>query len=545
MRSVVVIWFLLVLVSGAQGAAPPGPGGTAPVTVTAVGTPLGEVLLDVSAAARTDLTAEPALSELPLTCYVRNLPAQQLTSAVRELLSPTEQAHVSWARSTDNWELRQSQERRRLVAALRDADLTQFRAHIDGELRWLEERAAHDLRAARIPTADGRLPGGIGSERFVQDRLYFARRYKALSPTEMAALFAGRPLVWRLGDLLSDRDQDVRDRVFSAVPSFRDYPKEKLHSARLSWILCRTAGDPHGAYIWETIRLPTGTGSSSTEQLLPGRKLWTFNRRTFRLAPARSGEPSRRVSLDWRPGHRPDSVPRVTLAQVLGGIAAPCGLQVIADGYRRAPVPFPARLQVENYPIRQLLESMAHVWGFDFRFLDTDERVLLIRDRGWWMEDEAHVPVAEFARLAAQFGGPRPATLPGLLMLPDLTPAQARRLVESEALPRLNGIMTPPYATEGALSVLRLLRDLPEAQRATTTTETGLPLSAVPARLVERHLAALLSTRLGAYTPQEWADWSIRLQRQGGEGWRVRLSTPAGREAHWDFGTVAAGQPRS
>jgi hypothetical protein len=514
-------------------AADVAPGGEGAVTLQCQSAPLASALADLGGVHGVSLTCEPALAQMPLTLALRDMPLKEATRAIVELLSPSPDAAVRWLRRGAGWELRQDLGRRRLIEELRDADLAHYRAHIMERVRWLEAGAPDTSPAlADNPEAVAARDGWLQSER------YFASRYRALGAEGVTRLLKEQPIVWRVGGLPEREQREVLEYLLQRKPSLQSLSHEERQQIRISWILSRTPGDPRGAFIVESVRRPLGSASSGTRQMLPGRKPWPFLRRTFRLLPPARGDQSRRVTAELRGPRERSPDRRLDLNDLLLELAGPCGVQVISDGYRRPRLPFPERLVINDYPIRSLLDALGRLWGFDYRFLDSRERILLIRDRGWWMEDEAHIPEPDYRRLRQDWDGPAPPPFEALLRLGELSRPQARRLVESERLPRLQGAMVPPYLDEGAIGVLRVLREVSEPLRRRALTSGGLSLGDVAPTLRQQHLTPLLFGMAAAHTPEEQAACVVRVEDRGPAGWVVEFRAAPDRAHRWAFGTV-------
>lgn len=250
---------------------------------------------------------------------------------------------------------------------------------------------------------------------------------------------------------------------------------------------------------------------------------------TVNLAPAAPRAPSGR-----HPERKLETVAR-DLDALLATLAADCDLRVIADGYLRAPRKLPANLRAEGVPLNHLLLRMARTWGCDWRYLDREERTVLFRARGWWLEDEANIPQEHLAELERHLGPDRVPALEGLLLAAELTGAQAHHLADSGRCPGMQGVSEEIFDDgTGARPCLRFFARLPAPLRGQAQSPEGLPLARASGALLQEYLRRTLICHVGALTreAQESLVFSLRPEATPGR-WRLDFHDPQAGNSRW------------
>jgi hypothetical protein len=222
---------------------------------------------------------------------------------------------------------------------------------------------------------------------------------------------------------------------------------------------------------------------------------------------------------------------------LLLAISRSVGLDVVADGYVRTERAIPANLEVADYPLKQLLESVARPWGSDVRFFGSGETLALVRAKAWWMEDAADVPEPLFTQIKTRLSGERKPRLDDLLLFAELSKAQAHKLYEAGLCPAAKGLIQGLwYDDTGPKPVLQFFNRLPANLKQRVQSEMGLDLRDAPQELVETWLAPTLIASVGLPTPKAQAATVLMIRPLGEEGtengWKVVFVRPNGR--HWE-----------
>src|SRR5262249_19044258 len=246
-----------------------------------------------------------------------------------------------WVRAGERaWTLEQSENRRRLVARLQNQDFELFQQHLQDRIQWARQGGPRDvvdpsLRRAQLePFAIATLLDSIGD----------AGRGK---------LLAGAPFVTQVGKLpTAAHDLLLQYLTFrNGGARGKAPPAEELDRWWYALILARTPTDPKGTHLIESMILPNGVRSSRATLFgMLGRQAPPLLISPFGLWPAQEADErggARRVTLTLAPapGSEPGETVAQNLDQVLETVARECALNVIADGYLRAPARFAANLK--------------------------------------------------------------------------------------------------------------------------------------------------------------------------------------------------------
>jgi hypothetical protein len=478
------------------------------VSVRVVGEALSTALPRLGKGFHLQLAPDRELEGQRVTLSLKDASIELLARGLLELLSAGPEAPVSWVRRRESlWLLVESANRRRVSARLRDQDLDLFRQHMERELHWFRRDAPRELEQARkhtdtglINAIDARLPWLM-----VLDNLGEAGREK---------LLAGVPFCAQVGQMPAElrdrfRRHVDRNRLFKIGEPPTALPPEELDRYWFALVLARAPGDPQGTHLIDSWITPEGFRLGRLGHLsIPGPRSPAFLRPAFQLPPVEESDrqrASRTVSLMLTPAQdtAPGTIIRRNLDELLAAIGEQLGLNVIADGYRRSSTPIPANLAVTDYPLEKLLDAVTRLWQCDWRFLDADKKTVLVRARGWWLEDEADLPDAVVADFRDRFAADKSPALTDLLRLAELSKAQVHKLMESGLCPGATGIVIPGfYDDAGVKPCLQFFNRLPPALQQRAQSPQGLPLREAPRELVEKWLLTTLIVDAGAVTPE-------------------------------------------
>jgi hypothetical protein len=408
--------------------------------------------------------------------------------------------------------LEESQNRRQMAERLRNQDLEAYGKYLQGEVEWLRREGSQ--RLAEASAAPDPRKRAIALE-----RVTLAGLMDMLGDAGRARLLAGSPYAVQVGQLPPALRGQYREYLMNRSAHLRGTPADELDRYSLVLLLARTPTDPNGAQLVESLVRPDGFCWARGSLLsMPAKQPLPFLGPRFALPPLRKQDAldqSRRVSLMLTPapGAKPGvDVPR-NLDQVLETVARQCELNVIADGYLRPPCRFPANLRVADYPLTKLLDALTRTWGCDWRFLDAEKKTILVRARGWWLEDAADVPQPLVNEFRERLGADRSPALPDVLRLAELSKAQIHKLIECRICPAGTGLVKPGwYDDAGVRPCLQFFNRLPGPLQARAQSPEGLPLQEVPRELVDTWLQTTLVAEAGAVKPEFQKDLVFSLR---------------------------------
>lgn len=517
---VAVVAASIVLAAAGAGRADDAPTSTVVAPeVSIAGEPLEAVLPRLSATYGITLSAVPELGGQRVTLFLKDASAEVVARGLRELLSAGSEGPVSWRRVAEgSWRLEESPERRKLIEQLRDADVEFYRKFLEAQVEWARREGPQEVAAAaRSP----RLPG-------LEKRLTRALLLDAMGEDGRRRLLAGTPVVLKLDQL----PVDLRARVVDQEGLSR-VPEAVRNGYSFIYVFGRHPYTPRGSRLFVT-RAPSErmVDVHGSQWEVPYARVLPAAYGPFELHPS-SDPGGRKVSFNLTPaGPSPASKTVLrNLDQVLQVLARECGLNVIADGYLRPPLEIPANFQVTDYPLKSLLDRFCGIWGCRWRFLDADEKTLVVRSEYWWMDDASEVPEPALREFRKSLGAGRLPELADLLRLAELSEPQIHRLVEAGICTAADGIVHQGWYEPdvGARPWLRFYSRLPEGLQTRVQSAEGLPMKDAPPALVETFLTIPLLTEFRAAGPEGWADLVFSLTVQPDRGVQVEVRRSEGK----------------
>lgn len=503
--------------------------------IRAAGEALESLLPRVAAEYGIGLSTARDLRGQRVTLFLRSADPDLLTGTLKELLSAGPEAPVLWTRAgKDAWHLEQSARRRDLAKRLQSADLEAFRKRMDEVIDWAKRDGERELEQASDPLR----------RMSAQARLTIALLVSGLGDAGRERLLAGAPLVIRPGDAPSPLREHLREYLANGS-RLQAVPAEELDRYALVFLLARDPADPLGANLIESRVEPGGFlwARHSGALKVPHELHNPLIQDTFRLPPPDPSDTSRRVSLNLTPA--PEAMPGAVIGrnldELLQALSLGSDLNFAADGYLRTRVLFPANLQVRDYPLKQLLDRLTRIWDCNWRFRASDSKTVLVRARGWWLEDQADVPQAQVEELQSGLGPGKSPVLADLLRFAELSKPQAHKLVETGLCPGAYGIVKPMwYDAAGVKPCLQFFNRLPKPQQARAQSKEGLPLREAP-ELVEMWLGATLAAQVGAVTPHAREDLVFWLLSGSSDpsnpallpGVEIRIRSADPKGSHW------------
>lgn len=220
-----------------------------------------------------------------------------------------------------------------------------------------------------------------------------------------------------------------------------------------------------------------------------------------------------------------------SFGETLRQVAKDTGIAIIADGYLRAPRQFNVNTRITQYPIASLLNAVLRPWGCTWRFMDRDQKTLLVRAENWWLEDASDVPDEIVARFSAPLGDKsNESELKDLCDFADLTPAQQHKLIEAGICPNAEGVVYSGWhdAASGARPWLRFYRRLDAQLQRRVLDPKGLALADAPIELVEEFLGIPLVAVVGAIRPSERSTLNLYIEKESKNRFLVNVRWPSG-----------------
>jgi len=509
--------------------------GTADLRI--VGEALETALPRVGKAYQTKLGATRDLRDQRVTVFIRNGRLEGFAHGIEELLTPTPDAPVNWTGDGDRaWMLAESVNRQRLKQELTTVDVALFKRQLVSEIEWLHRDAERDLAAAS-KELDAR------RRAIVLERLTLASILDAVGEKGQTQLLAGTPLTLVVGETDPKLRSLLCESLVSRSPNLAALPPDELDRYSLVFVAARNPSDSQGMSLIESRVTPQGFVWSrrSTSLKIPHVLNVPFLHDTFQLDQADPNDPSRRISLNLvpEPQIRPGATVLRNLNEILEVIARQAELDIVADGYLRAPAKFPANLEVKDYPLKQLLDRIGQIWGVRWKYASKQQTTLIVRARDWWLEDQADVPQPLLDELRDTLGPGRSPQLDDLLRIAELSKPQLHKLVESGTCPGAYGVVKPLWYDDlGTRQCLQFFGRLSPALQNRAQSAEGLPLREVPQELVDRWLNHTLIAEVGALTPQQREElvFSLTLGAQNPEskiGYTVRIRSTKQGGSHW------------
>lgn len=493
----------------------------------AQGLALRSVLERLARVTSARLGASRALENQRVTLLLSKPDSTKVQSALTELLSVDRNAAVVWNSSGSGAKrLEETLKLRNLKEELRDLDLRIYADHLDRELTWLKSSADRELAAA----------AEAGGAQALKGRFAVASLLQSIGVQRRTELLQGKPLYVRVGDLPAAIKPVFRDYLLSSRPDLKSDHEAALEGHGFVYLLARTPDDVNGAFLIESTLEPKG-GATFRHSLLhvAGARRSPLLLSPLRLKPTDPTDRSRRVTVNLapEPGVQLGTIVRRNLDQLLLTISREAGLDVVADGYIRSDRAIPANLQVSDYPIKQLLDSISRAWGCDVRFVGSGETMALVRAKAWWLEDAADVPEPLFGELIKRLAPGRKPELEDLLLFAELSKAQAHKLYEGRTCPGAQGVVQGLwYDDSGPKPVLQFFSRLPGGLKQRAQSAAGLLLRDAPADLVRMWLSTTLIANVGVASPelQGAVVFSLRPVGDAGSGgcWEVSFVRPSG-----------------
>lgn len=485
-----VLFLLLPVGAGAKDR----PNSSKPATFVVKGMALRTALPQVAAHYQVPLRASRTLEPQRVTLIARDLDLTTMAEALEALLSPNDEAPVFWARRDGRWSLEESVQRQELRGRLPATDVEQYREFLKERLQWLR---AEGLPKLKETPRDSPIYGAMN------DRCTPLMLLENVGERGREALLHGAPLISKIGDLPAPLSERWRELLTLHQPRLAGLAPEQLDQYSIVLLLSRNPTDPKGARLMFSMVTPTGFNGFRFSLLsMPGALRPASIGAPFNLPRADPEDPSPRVTMKLNPAVEGKQSRRTerSLDDLLEELSRQAGVSVVADGYLRARMQFPVGLQVEDYPLLQLAQSIGRVWGCDVKWLAA-QRTLLVRARAWWLEDQADVPDEVIRGFGAALGAGQSPKLADLLRLAELSNAQVYKLVESGVCPAAAGLVLPGFYDEAnSKPLLQFFNRLPEALQKRSQSPEGLLLRDVPSALVEQWLFAPLAAH-GATTP--------------------------------------------
>ncbi|MBM3459238.1 MAG: hypothetical protein FJX77_11980, partial [Armatimonadetes bacterium] len=497
--------------------------------LAAGGEPLGTALPRLGQQLNAQLSADRVLQSQRVTLFLPDADGAMLTHGLEELLSPTETARVVWAKQgNETWRLQENANRRKLRADLQDTDLAALRRHLRLEMERFQQVGREEFASGkRVPEPGVRSLGSPTRDpeeerrrekRAIAERALVPAVLLDAGERGLERLMGGEPLVVRAGQLRSPA-REIMAEYLRGVS--RGTLPDDVSDYYIGFILSRSPHDPLGAQLYQSLIRPDGrrwSRSSLVNVPRPaGLPVSYAGLGELRFSPPDPHVRGKRVSFRLAQGERqvpPETLVEVRLDDLLLAMARESKTPVLADGYLRFSVRVPANTWLRDYPLHQFLDRIAEVWGCAWQYLHgapqgdhreprDNQDVVLVRSRGWWMEDEADVPEAQVRRFQAAFPPDRVPDLDALIELAALKTPQLHKVIEAGHCPGATGLVRVGWGDgTGLAPCLRLLGSLPRALRARAESEAGLPLRDVSPELVRQHLGVTLAVEVGAVTPE-------------------------------------------
>jgi hypothetical protein len=530
---------LLMLASppSAEAAQPePTPRAEGTASVALAGQRLDAALEHLSERYEVRLTAARELRSQRVTIFAQDEKLETLAAALRALLTPQPGAGVFWRQTGPGaWRLAESQNRRRLRAELLDSDLRHLAERVAAEAAWAQEEGLSQLQAIAIADPDAR----FGLLHRVANGLIMA----AMGEDGRGRVLSGGTWASRVQDLPEVARAHLRE-------SFERRSPVLLSHLDSGWVVVhrgRSTTHPLAARL--NLAVVTAGGRRVRDQLffaqqgIPPAPLRSLQ---WALPPPQAAQgPGPLVTLNLTPEDEAGPAQEVdrTLDALLERLAETTGLTIVADGYRRLPIPLPENFRLENYPLELLLTGLARRWHVGWRYLESEDearRVVLVRADGWWIEDAADIPDDVFERMEEAFSGKGPLPLERLLEFAELSEPQAHRLVMLGTA--LGAWSIAPYIMNRDATGRRCLQffnRIPRHLQDRALSPLGLPLEDAPPELVEHWLGNLITVS-GGVTPALRKGLVFSLHAvDDGRQWRVRLQQVGAQHHLFETAVVA------
>lgn len=446
------------------------------------------------------------LAEQRVTLIGDGLDLKTWMDGLRDLLSAPPDGSVFWAKIGEgkSWRLETGSNRKALASRLSQIDQEYLAQYIKDRIRWAHEAGFKKLEQAgeerRSPALHLLVP---------------LLMIESFGPEGQARLLESEPTVLSCKRFLDGPHKDLF-REWMGRRHFGGPTRAPADLDRYWLVLTRErhAFDPLYAGFTISFIRPSGfmssTGNLSGLRFLHNRV--TADRRaasllaglSFPLEDETPQMPRATLNLTPEPHALPGQKVTRTREQLLVTVAERLGVSIIADGYLRSSVELPANLELKEIPVRRLLSRLAETWNCDWRYLDKDEKRVLLRAKYWWLEDEADVPETQLADLRSRFRPGQPAELEDLLRLAELKDSQVRKLTEDAGIcAGAQGLLPRGMHTgTGVKPCLQFFSRLPKTLQARALSPAGLPLAEVSPQLVEAHLRRTLVVWVGAVTPE-------------------------------------------
>lgn len=544
-------WAFTALTREAKGAPVPSPAPPRASDVDVSGEALNVCFPRLSRGFGVRLVPSRDLATQRLVAYGRNVSLAIFQNGIKELLSAPPDARVMWGHvsGTQTWHLEQSQARRGLISRLTNYDLDVYGKHLDQQVKWGREQDPSQIKsmpAVQQPSYKRQLAGAslVGS----------------LGEAERTRLFRGEPQAISVSALPTNGHGQVVREWLSENHWLNNSPVNP-EGCNLVLSLERNRFDPDDNVIVASLVLPDGSVPFAETMLRhqhrrPGPDYLGIQFSANRVPRASPQQPDDRrvtVQLTSDPSAKPDAMVTRTFAQLLRSIADAGGITVFADGYLRAPARLPANLELRDYSLRAILDTLCFNWDCEWRFTDAQHQVVVVRSKAWWLEDAADVEDATLADVRARIGGADLPELEDLSMLLELRDAQIDKLIQLHICNGVSGIVPPSADGTGVRQCLRFYFHLSSAQQTAARSEEGLLLKQVDPELVRRWLGSTLAVS-GFLTPERREQCLFRMQETSlpatsgrARSYHLALMVRGGRGPGWhhDFslGKARASEP--
>jgi hypothetical protein len=467
--------------------------------------------------------------------------AQTWRKVIQELLSPTSDAGVFWSKSeADAYWLHESRNRQALAKRLADADQVFYRKWLADQVAW----ARTDLE--KLAAADRKVP-----RRYLANRVGLLRMADFEGEAGRERLLNGEPLVVRLSAFMEKEGEGFLREWVQDRPDLAQLDRDELGRYSLVFLRERSPFHPASAGLTISWVKPSGFksvhGSCLRLPYVPSQKR-TLDDLDHDRPNESSKEPPVTFCLTPEPNAKPGERVTRKLDELLDTVSQATGLTIVADGYLRPGIEFPANLKLRDCPLDRLLTRIADLWDCDWRFLAGNPKVVLVRSRYWWLEDAADVPQEQLDDFRARLNGAQPPRFEDLCRFAELSDAQIQKLYSlGECRAAAWVLFEGLFDGVGVKPCLQMLNRATAAQREQAFARDGLSLSALSpeARAVFRRT---MIAEVGAISEEAQRSLTLWIEPVPG----LAGGTPAGFKfemrdkpiggCHW-FVTVQAPSP--
>jgi hypothetical protein len=376
MRSVFILIILVMhcFCFSGNAVAKEGPSSTVKASFTIKGEALHTALPKIASQYQTSLGVGRSLGQQRVTLVARDLKLATVAEGLEALLSGNDEATVFWGRKEKRWSLEESVQRQELRRRLPAADVELYRSYLEDRLKWLHAEGLPRLGVA----LKGSAAYAVGNDRCAPLMLL-----ESVGERGRDTILQGTPFISKIGDLPAAVSERWRELLSLHQPNLAGLAPEQLDQYSIVLLLSRNPTDQKGARLMLSIVTPNGFNGFRFSLLsMPGALRPAGIGAPFTLPRADLDDRSPRVTLKLNTSGEATRTKRSerSLDDLLQDVSVQAGVSVVADGYLRARMLFPVDLKVEDYPLLQLVQSIARVWGCEAKWLEP-QGILLVRAR--------------------------------------------------------------------------------------------------------------------------------------------------------------------